>query len=229
MIFSYIARNSATNVDESFIDKMLNELLAGKVIVNNPTHVAIRFYIGELFSRKRKRFTGTYYKTNRYYNTTEAEKLFSTDENKGNTKQKQKEHRDTGLNSYETLIVEIIELKGFVMEELYNVNKHFTDLSSWIDLEKHKEIAALREDCASKNYIFKILVEDLPKHTNSFYKVNQENNNPSYTDVNSQNDQPFVVPMKSIEINNKNTNRSMMLQETILRLKAVSVFQIPMK
>ena len=130
VIFSYIARNSATNVDESFIDKMLNELLAGKVIVNNPTHVAIRFYIGELFSIKRKRFTGTYYKTNRYYNTTEAEKLFSTDENKGNTKQKQKEHRDTGLNSYETLIVEIIELKGFVMEELYNVNKHFTDLSS---------------------------------------------------------------------------------------------------
>ena len=97
-------------------------------------------------------------------------------------------------------------------------------------MEKHhKEIATLREDCASKNYIFKILVEDLPKHTNSFYKVNQENNNPSYTDVNSQNDQPFVVPMKSIEINNKNTNRSMMLQETILCLKAVSVFQIPMK
>ena len=36
-IFSYIARNSATNVDESFIDKMLYELLAEKVIVNNPT------------------------------------------------------------------------------------------------------------------------------------------------------------------------------------------------
>ena len=36
-IFSYIARNSATNIDESFIDKMPNELLAEKVIVNNPT------------------------------------------------------------------------------------------------------------------------------------------------------------------------------------------------
>ena len=41
----------------------------------------------------------------------------------------------------------------------------------------------------------------------SFYKVNQENNNPSYTDVNSQNDQPFVSPKKSIKINN-NTNRA---------------------
>ena len=59
-----------------------------------------------------------------------------------------------------------------------------------------------------KNYINKILVENLSKHTNSFYKVNQENNNSSYTDVNSQNDQPFVSPKKSIKINNKNTNRS---------------------
>ena len=81
--------------------------------------------------------------------------------------------------------------------------------SSKIDSGKcHKEIATLREDCASKNYIFKILVEDLSKHTNSFYKVNHENNNPSYNDVNSQNNQPFVSPKKSIEINNKNTIRS---------------------
>ena len=36
-IFCYIARNSATNVDGSFIFKMLNELLAQKVIVNHPT------------------------------------------------------------------------------------------------------------------------------------------------------------------------------------------------
>ena len=80
--------------------------------------------------------------------------------------------------------------------------------SSKIDSGKcHKEIATLREDCASKNYIIKILVEDLSKYTNSFYKVNQENNNPSYTDVNSQNDQPFVSPKKSIKINN-NTNRA---------------------
>ena len=28
------------------------------------------FYSGKLFSRKRKRFTVTYYKSNRYYNTT---------------------------------------------------------------------------------------------------------------------------------------------------------------
>ena len=95
------------------------------------------------------------------------------------------------------------------MEELYTVNKHFTDLSSRINLGKcHKEIATLREDCALKNYIIKFLVEDLSKYTNSFYKVNQENNNPSCTDVNSQNDQPFVSPKKSIKINNKNTNRA---------------------
>ena len=133
----------------------------------------------------------------------------STDENKGNTEQKQNEHGDRPLNAYEALMAKITELKNFVIEELYNINKHFTDLSSRIDLGKcHKEIATLREDCASKNYIIKILVEDLSKYTNSFYKVNQENNNPSYTDVNSQNDQPFVLPKKSIKINNKNTNRA---------------------
>ena len=82
-------------------------------------------------------------------------------------------------------------------------------MSSRIDLGKcHKEIATLREDCTLKNYIIKVLIEDLSKCTNSFYKVNQENNNPSYTDVNSQNDQPFVSPKKSIKINNKNTNRA---------------------
>ena len=106
-------------------------------------------------------------------------------------------------------MVKITELKSFVMEELYTINKHFTDLSSKIDSGKcHKEIATLREDCASKNYIIKILVGCLSKYTNSFYKVNQKNCNPSYTDVNSQNDQPFVSPKKSIKINNKNTNRA---------------------
>ena len=133
----------------------------------------------------------------------------STDENKGNTEQKQNEHRDRPLNSYEALMAKITELKSFVIEELYTINKHFTDLSSRTDSGKcHKEIATLREDCASKNYIIEILVEDLSKYTNSFHKVNQENNNPSYTDVNSQNDQPFVSPKKSIKINNKNTNRA---------------------
>ena len=71
--------------------------------------------------------------------------------------------------------------------------------SSKIDSGKcHKEIATLREDCASKKYIIKILVEDLSKYINSFYKVNHGNNNPSYTDVNSQNSQPSVSPKKSI-------------------------------
>ena len=106
-------------------------------------------------------------------------------------------------------MAQITELKSFVMEELYTVNKHFTDLSSKIDSGKwHKEIATLKEDCASKNYIIKILVVYLSKYTNSFYKVNQENDNPSYTAVNFQNAQPFVSPKKSIKINNKNTNRT---------------------
>ena len=48
-------------------------------------------------------------------------------------------------------MAEIIELKCFVMKELYNINKHFTDLSSRIDSGKYrKEIATLREDCVSK-------------------------------------------------------------------------------
>ena len=112
-----------------------------------------------------------------------------TDENKGNNEQKQNEHRDRPLNSYEALMAKITELKSFVMEELYTINKHFIDLSSRIDSGKcHKEIVTLREDCASKNCIIKILVEDLSKYTNSFYKVNQKSNNRSYTDVNSQND-----------------------------------------
>ena len=81
-------------------------------------------------------------------------------------------------------------------------------MSSRIDLRKyHKEIATLREDCASKNYITKILVKNLSKHTNSFDKVNQENINSSYTNVNSQNDQPFVSPKRSIKINNKRNDK----------------------
>ena len=89
-------------------------------------------------------------------------------------------------------MAKITELKCFVMEGLYTINKHFTDLSSKIDSGKcNKEVATSREDCASKNYIIKILVEYLSKYTNSFYNVNQENSNPSYIDVNSQNDQPL--------------------------------------
>ena len=89
-------------------------------------------------------------------------------------------------------MVKITELKSFLKEELCTVNKHFTDLSSRIDSGKyHKEIATLWEGFASKNYIIKILVEDLTKYRNYFYKVNQENNNPSYTDVNSQKKSTF--------------------------------------
>ena len=68
------------------------------------------------------------------------------------------------------LMAEIIELKkGFVTEKLYNVNKHFADLLSRIDLGKYdKEIDTLTENCAPKNYIDKIFVENLSKHTISF-------------------------------------------------------------
>ena len=59
---------------------------------------------------------------------------------------------------------ETTDLKVFVMKEVY-INKHFTDLSSRIDLGKYdKEIATLREDCALKNYIIKIFAENLPKY-----------------------------------------------------------------
>lgn len=36
-------------------------------------------------------------------------------------------------------MAEIIELMGFVMEGLYNINKHFTHLSSGINLGKYKK------------------------------------------------------------------------------------------
>ena len=55
-------------------------------------------------------------------------------------------------------MTEIIELKDFLMEEQYNINQHFTDLSSRIDMGKYKEVTTLREDCASKNYVTEILV-----------------------------------------------------------------------
>ena len=39
-----------------------------------------------------------------------------------------------------------IELKGFVMEELHNINNHFREFSPRIELSKyHKEIATLRK------------------------------------------------------------------------------------
>ena len=47
----------------------------------------------------------------------------------------------------------------------------------------------------------------MSKHTNSFDKVNQENINSSYTNVNSQNDQHFVSPKRSVKINNKRNGK----------------------
>ena len=102
-------------------------------------------------------------------------------------------------------MTEITELTGFVMEELYDINKHFRDLSSGIDLGKYdKEIATLREDCASKNYIIKILVENLSKHTdNKLIKKKQFSKGST-----------IVSPKKSIKINNTNKIVLLMLQET---------------
>ena len=91
--------------------------------------------------------------------TPQKTKNNSTDENKGNTEQTQNKHGKPLLNSYKALMPETTDLKVFVMKEVY-VNKHFTDLSSRIDLGKYdKEIATLREDCALKNYIIKIFAE----------------------------------------------------------------------
>ena len=91
--------------------------------------------------------------------TPQKPKNNSTDENKGNTEQTQNKHGKPLLNSYKALMPETTDLKVFVMKEVY-INKHFTDLSSRIDLGKYdKEIATLREDCALKNYIIKIFAE----------------------------------------------------------------------
>ena len=66
---------SAANVDESFVDKILNELLAEKFFANNPASCGDSLFIAEnCLAEKGKSFTETYYKINRYYNTTEAEK-----------------------------------------------------------------------------------------------------------------------------------------------------------
>ena len=200
---------SAANVDESFVDKILNELLAEKVFANNPASRSDSLFIVENCLAEKEKVLRKHTIKSIDTITPQKPKNNSTDENKGNTEQKQNKHRDRPLSSYEALMIKITELKSFLIEELYTVNKHFADLSSRIDSGKyHKEIATLWEDCASKNYIIKILVEDLSKYRNYFYKVNQENNNPSYTDVNSQKNQPFVSLKKSIKINNKNTNRA---------------------
>ena len=96
--------------------------------------------------------------------TPQKPKNNSTDENKGNTEQTQNKHGKPLLNSYKALMPETTDLKVFVMKEVY-INKHFTDLSSRLDLGKYdKEIATLREDCALKNYIIKIFAENLPKY-----------------------------------------------------------------
>ena len=93
-IFSYIARNSATNVDESFIDKMLNELLAEKVIVNNPTSCGDSFFIVENCLAEKEKVLRKHTIKSIDTITPQKPKNNSTDENKGSTEQKQNEHRD---------------------------------------------------------------------------------------------------------------------------------------
>ena len=133
-IFSYIARNSATNVDESFIDKMLNELFAEKIIVNSPKSCGDSFFVVEnCLAEKEKDLQKSFTIKSIDIITPQKPKINSTDESKGNTEQKQNEHRDRALNSYESLMAKITKLKSFVIEELYTVNKDFTYLSSRID------------------------------------------------------------------------------------------------
>ena len=170
-IFNYTARNSAANIDE-IVDKILNELVAEKVIVNNPASCGDSLFIVQNCLAEKEKVLRKY--TIKSIDTIIPQKLKnnSRDENKGNTEQKQTEDRDRALNSYEALMVKITELKGFLIEGLYTVNKHSTDLSSRIDSGKyHKEIATLWEDCASENYIIKIFVEDWSKYRNYFYKT----------------------------------------------------------
>ena len=51
-------------------------------------------------------------------------------------------------------MAEIIELKGFVMKELYNVNKNLTDLLSEIDLGKF-----VKKICQSIQILFIKLIK----------------------------------------------------------------------
>ena len=51
-------------------------------------------------------------------------------------------------------MTEIIELKGFVMKELYNVNKNLTDLLSEIDLGKF-----VKKICQSIQILFIKLIK----------------------------------------------------------------------
>ena len=52
-------------------------------------------------------------------------------------------------------MTEIIELKDFLMEEQYNINQHFTDLSSRIDMGKYKEVTTLRRIVPQKIMLLK--------------------------------------------------------------------------
>ena len=87
-IFSYIARNSATNVDESFIDKMLNELLAEKVIINNPTSCGDAIFIVENCLAEKEKVLRKHTIKSIDIITPQKPKNNSTDENKGNTEEK---------------------------------------------------------------------------------------------------------------------------------------------
>ena len=86
-----------------FLDKMLNELLAEKIIVNNPTSCGNLFFIVEnCLAEKEKGLQKLTIKSKDII-TPQKQRNKSTDESKGNTEQKQNKHRDRPLNSYEAL------------------------------------------------------------------------------------------------------------------------------
>ena len=116
----------------------MNYLLK-KVMVNNSTSCGDSFFIVENCLVEKEKVLRKETIKSIDIITPQKPKNNSTDEHKGNTEQKQNEHRDRPLNSYEAVMAKITELKSFVMEELYTVYKHFTDLSSRIDSGKcHK-------------------------------------------------------------------------------------------
>ena len=110
---------------------MLNELLVEKVIqviVNSPTSCGGSFFIVENCLAEKEKVLWKHTIKSIDIITPPKPKHNSTDENKGNTEQKQNEHRDGPLNSYDALMAKITELKSFVMEELYTINKHWLSL-----------------------------------------------------------------------------------------------------
>ena len=109
--------------------------LLKKLFLNNPTLCGDSYFIVENCLAEKEKDLREHTIKPVDTITPQNPKNNSTDEHKSNIEKKQNEHRDRP-ETYEALMAEIFDMKGFVMEELYIINKHVTDLPSRIDLGK---------------------------------------------------------------------------------------------